>query len=183
MKSTKAARNRNAIAAAIWMAISGSSFRQVNTPVFRTMLTTYSAAVAETIPHRELVRRSLDIVHAVVVRRLERQLQSSPSFSITFDGWTARGLFNAYVAVLYSFVDERFLVCLYLGFRSLEIMFCFSRVRFCLTSFRWTTRSTPASPWRSRSLAASTNTRLRLSFSTVQRRTMREVSSVPLVRW
>ena len=49
------------------------------------------------------------------MRILERQLRAADAFSITFDVWTARSLFDAYVAVLYSYLDKDFMVRVYVS--------------------------------------------------------------------
>jgi hypothetical protein len=41
------------------------------------------------------------------MQRLHSELRKASAFSLVFDGWTARGLRNAYIAILYSWIDDK----------------------------------------------------------------------------
>lgn len=109
-ESKTADRHMNAIALAMWMAQTGTPFRQADNEAFRNFLKTLAPNAEAHFPSREMVRTAIDAVYECVVGEMERELQQAQAFSLVFDGWTARGLYNSYVGVLYSFIDRDFTV-------------------------------------------------------------------------
>lgn len=91
------------------MVSSGLPFRQANSEALRLLLCSVAGKEIEA-PNAKLVRAALYWVYRVCVDVMESRLHKSPSFSVLFDGWTGRNVADAYVAVIYTFLDKKFKV-------------------------------------------------------------------------
>lgn len=65
-----------------------------------------AGAKRDECPNRHHVSQAINVIYDVVIQKLRAELHKASAFSLVFDGWTARGLRNAYIAILYSWIDE-----------------------------------------------------------------------------
>lgn len=89
------------------MASNGVPYRQADSEALRLLLRE-SGASAHDYPNRDNVVKAIDVVYRTVVKKIRADMHRASAFSLVFDGWTARGLRNAYIAILYSWIDENF---------------------------------------------------------------------------
>jgi hypothetical protein len=80
-------------------------FQLAEWPEFRALIATEPG---QALPNRQHVRAVLDVAFDVAMETMEKKLERAPAFSIMFDAWTSRGLFNSYLGVIYTFIDENF---------------------------------------------------------------------------
>lgn len=97
-----------ALALAFLVITSGMAIRQAESQAMRLVLKT--SGVKKDFPSRRLVEKAIKAIYDHAISQMTARLQAAPSFGIVFDGWTARSLFDAYIAVLYTFVDDDFKV-------------------------------------------------------------------------
>ena len=72
-------------------------------------MTSNGAARSKVISQPNSARRSSNRQSPIwFVKKIRADLHRASAFSLVFDGWTARGLRNAYIAILYSWIDENF---------------------------------------------------------------------------
>jgi hypothetical protein len=88
------------------MACNGVPHRQADSAALRLLLTE-AGAKEKDLPDRRLVTMAIVVVYDCVMQRLHSELRKASAFSLVFDGWTARGLRNAYIAILYSWIDDK----------------------------------------------------------------------------
>jgi hypothetical protein len=107
-------------------------------------------SAASDYPNRRNVASAIDVVYRTVLNKIRADLHRASAFSLTFDGWTARGLRNAYIAILYSWIDDSFEVIgffVLFFFVSEAISNC-SIVRSYSMLRIWAIADTMRSPWR-----------------------------------
>ena len=119
------------------MACNGVPFNQADSASLRVLLGV-AGAEADDLPKRRHVRLAIDVVYDAVIAELHADLRKASAFSLVFDGWTARGLRNAYIAILYSFLDEKLQVKLHFFLLSsgLTVPVVCTRVSRCGVSWR-----------------------------------------------
>jgi hypothetical protein len=100
---SKVGRDKTALMAceAILSAKEGLPFRIADSEALELLLGTERAL----LPNRHHVRAMIDVLHVVVLQRLEAKLQAASSFSILFDCWSSKSMAAAFLAVVYTYVD------------------------------------------------------------------------------
>jgi hypothetical protein len=108
------------------------SHRQADIVALRLLLTE-AGAKDKDLPDRRLVSKAVVVVYDCVLQRLHSELRKASAFSLVFDGWTARGLRNAYIAILYSWIAtiEVFLSLFY------QICFSYDNVNIDRSCWTW----------------------------------------------
>ncbi len=103
---TKAGRDKTAlmVCEAILSAKDGLPFRLADSEALELLLGTNRAL----LPNRHHVRAMIDVLHVVVLNKLEVKLREASSFSILFDCWSSKSMAAAFLAVVYTYIDSDF---------------------------------------------------------------------------
>ena len=70
------------------------------------MLLVEAGAQRAELPGRRLVTTALNTIYDFALNEMHLKLHRAPAFSLAFDGWTGRSLKDAYIAILYGYVDD-----------------------------------------------------------------------------
>jgi len=96
-----------AVAKALMAILEGVSFRALDSQAATLVLKAAGCTVKK--PTREMIRAAVDVAHSLAIEQMEAKFHSAQSFTIIYDGWTDRALLNSCVAILYAYLDDKFM--------------------------------------------------------------------------
>lgn len=111
----KQARYRLAISLAIYVIRENAPFRIADSEAFRDLVCSVVDGDANRqqpfeFPSRKMVAQMVSVIYHICVEKMTATLRRAPGFSIEADPWTARRVSLPMLPIVYSVVDENFVL-------------------------------------------------------------------------